>query len=286
VNDSPTRTLFVNTRVVIAIAFGLAAALSFWFSDLGHLRSRLSGRAPTLGYRIVEVAPHDPTRFTQGLAVDGDFLFESSGRYGQSAVVAERSGKVEQRRELPPELFAEGLTLIGDRIVLLTWREGLGIVLSRTLELLGTFPLQSEGWGVATLQTDNRGEVLVMSDGTSLLRVLDGRDYSVIRRIQVRDHGRAVPLLNELEVANGLIYANVYTTDKVAIINPANGDVVAWLDLSALRASLPYVDNWDAAENVLNGIAYLKGPAEFLVTGKLWPLQFRIQISEVPRIDQ
>jgi glutamine cyclotransferase len=123
-----------------------------------------------------------------------------------------------------------------------------------------------------------------MSDGTSTLRFMDATDYKALRQIVVRDGSKEITNINELEAANGFIYANVWLTDKIAVINPISGKVVAWLDLSKLKTMFSLPANWDSTDNVLNGIAYDPKSKHFYVTGKRWPALFEIAIDKLPRV--
>jgi len=226
-------------------------------------------RAPVQGYEVVAAWPHDPDAFTQGLLYADGRLYESTGRYGASSLrrTEIESGTVLQRRDLPRRYFGEGIALLDGKIYLLTWRSGTGFVFAHdSFALLGTFRYQGEGWG---LTTDGRS--LIMSDGSAVLRFLDPGSLRVERRLEVRDGGVPVALLNELEYVRGEIYANVWQRETVARIDPASGRVLGWIDLSGLhRARDP--------DAVLNGIAYDAVRERLFVTGKLWPRLYQIRV--------
>lgn len=229
-----------------------------------------SGSTPIYGYRVVNVYPHDRDAFTQGLVYDGGVLYEGTGLYGRSTLrrVELETGRVLERRRLPRHVFGEGITVFGDRIIQLSWRSQIVLLYDkRTLQLLSQTPYAGEGWGLT-----HDGTQLIISDGSANLRFLDPRTLAVVRRIEVRDERGPVASLNELEHVRGEIYANVWQTDRVAVISPQTGRVRAWIDLGGLLSAD------DAPVDVLNGIAYDKERDRLFVTGKLWPKLFEIQV--------
>ena len=227
------------------------------------------------GYRVVQSFPHDPAAFTQGLLFRDGRLFESTGGYGFSTVreVELETGRVLRERRLGDGLFGEGLALVGERLVQLTWREGVGFVYdARTLRTLDDFAYDGEGWGLAA-----DGDRLVMSDGTATLRHLDPTTFRESHRVTVTGPDGPVAGLNELEFVDGALYANVYQTETIAVIDPADGRLRGWLRLDGI---LPVVfRREDTAE--MNGIAYDTGTGRLFVTGKRWPRLFEIEV--VPR---
>ena len=230
-----------------------------------------SSSSPTVySFRVVNTYPHDPNAFCQGLDFDGTTLFESTGQYGQSTVrrVNLETGKVEKQLHLDKRLFGEGLTLIHDKVVQLTWKQGLGYVYNaKTLKLQGTFKYNGEGWGLT-----HDGNHLIISDGTDKLRFFDPISFSHVRTIRVKDGDRSVRQLNELEYVRGQIFANVWHSNRIAMIAPKTGKVVGWVDLSGL------LDKPIGREAVLNGIAYEENVDRLFVTGKNWPQLFEIQL--------
>lgn len=227
---------------------------------------------PVYGYKIVNVHPHDPEAFTQGLIFEDGFLYEGTGMYGESTLrkVELETGKVLEFRGLPANYFGEGITSWEKYLIQLTWRERKGFVYEKKgFRLIREFSYSGEGWG---LTHDKRS--LIMSDGSSKLYFLDPRTFQQIRKIEVHDHGVPVSNLNELEYVKGKIYANIWLTDRIAIISPKTGVVEAWIDLAGLRrtAGLP------PRADVLNGIAYDNKGDRLFVTGKLWPKLFEIKI--------
>jgi glutamine cyclotransferase len=227
-----------------------------------------------LGYQIVSTRPHDSTSYTQGLQLTGGRLFESSGQYGESTVreIEPATGKVLRKRPLAKTVFGEGLTVIGKETWVLTWKEKTAYVLETdTFKPVRTHTYQGEGWGLTT-----DGKQLIMSDGSSDLRFIDPKDFSVKKTLAVKDGKSPVKNLNELEWIDGQIFANVYLTNKIARISPEDGQVTGWLDLTGLKNQLSIPNKAE----VLNGIAYDSSTGNLLVTGKYWPQMFEIRIGK------
>ena len=223
-------------------------------------------------YRVIASHPHDPDAFTQGLLFADGKLYESTGGYGQSTlrIVDLTSGRVLRERRLPDNRFGEGLALSGGRLHQLTWKAGIGSIHDvSNLAAVGEFRYEGEGWGLAA-----NADSLVMSNGSAELCFLDPTTLTEVRRHQVRDGTEPVTGLNELEYVEGDLYANVWPSDRIAIINPANGQVRGWLDLTGL---LPLVFRTPRTD-VLNGIAYDAAGKRLFVTGKHWPRLFQIEV--------
>jgi len=238
--------------------------------------SLAAAQTPVYTYKVVHTYPHDPLAFTQGLEFHDGFLYEGTGLEGQSSIrkVDLETGKVLQAATLDEQYFGEGITLVRDRIVELTWRAHQGFVYdAATFERLKIFTYPGEGWGLT-----HDAEHIYMSDGSAELRIWDPVTLRELRRITVRDAGRPVPMLNELEFVKGEIYANVWQTDRVARISPTDGQVLGWIDLTGL---LPVAERGRGAD-VLNGIAYDVTHDRLFVTGKLWPKLFEIQLTRAP----
>lgn len=230
-------------------------------------------RTPVQSYRIVNLYPHDPNAFTQGLVFRDGHLFESTGRYGQSTLrkVDLATGRVLEQRRLEPMYFAEGLTAWDGSLVQLTWQSNLAFVYDpATFSIRRTFTYPGEGWGLTHDQ-----DALILSDGTDVLRFLDPKTFREVRRVSVRDGRAPVRDLNELEYVNGEIYANVWHTNRIARIAPQSGRVIGWIDLAGLLPASYRLD----AEAVLNGIAYDAAGNRLFVTGKLWPRLFEIRVT-------
>ena len=228
-------------------------------------------------YEVVRSFPHDTRAFTQGLAVEGDILFESTGNYGQSTLrqVALQTGAVERIRRLSSTIFGEGLALYDGKIIQLTWKSGVGFIYDRdTFELLRSVSYPGEGWGITY-----DGERFIMSDGSSTLYFRDKVTFEETGRVFVRDGDGQVRNLNELEYVKGEIYANIWQEDRIARINPETGRLTGWIDLEGLLES-GGSEGANGTEDVLNGIAYDAEGDRLFVTGKWWPRLFQIRLIE------
>jgi len=241
------------------------------------LASPRATAAPTIGYRVVRITAHDPLSFTQGLAISDGYLIEGTGIYGRSRLTIHdrATGKLLHETKLRRDEFGEGVTVAGNRVIQLTWMNAVGYVYDLALRQVGSFPLSSEGWGLAY-----DGKVLILSDGSSRLSFIDPMKFSIVGSIAVTDSGKAVERLNELEVIDGLIVANVWQTDRLAVIDPKTGQVRAWLNLEALRRDLPPFPRELETDFVLNGVALVPENGHWLVTGKCWPTMFEIEIEK------
>ena len=226
--------------------------------------------APVFGYRVVNEYPHDRGAFTQGLVYVDGTLYEGTGLTGQSTLreVDLETGEVLRSVALDPDLFGEGIAVLGDRIYQLTWRSQTCIVYDRdTFEQLGTFGYRTEGWGLTT-----DGERLIMSDGTDRLVFRDPDTFAELGAVEVRDGDQPVPYLNELEYIDGEVWANVWRTDFIAQIDPTTGRVTGWIDLTGL------LNRGQRRADILNGIAHDPATGRIFVTGKLWPKLFEIAL--------
>ncbi|MHA6722126.1 glutaminyl-peptide cyclotransferase [Sphingomonas sp. RS2018] len=233
--------------------------------------------APVARYTVEVVArhPHDARAFTQGLLAHDGRFYESTGREGQSEVrrVTIADGRVEARRAIPSAEFGEGLALHGDILTSLTWKDGIAHRWDRTtLKAKGTRRYTGEGWGLTTA-----GSMLVLSDGTPNLRFLDPETFAERRRIAVSLRGRPIDQLNELEMVDGEVFANVWQTDYIVAIDPADGHVTKIIDASALARQVTVTD----PDAVLNGIAWDAAAKKLYLTGKLWPAVFEVRLVPV-----
>ena len=224
-------------------------------------------------YQVVGVFPHDPGAFTQGLVYLKGVLFETTGLNGRSSLrkVDLQTGRVLQQTDLPSQYFGEGMTILGDRIFQITWQNQKGFVYNlSTFAVEKEFAYTGEGWGLTT-----DGHALILSDGTHVIRFLDPVTFKVLRTISVFAHGQPLRMLNELEFIKGEIYANVWQTNTLVRIDPANGNLLGTVDLTGLL--LP--EDYRGRPDVLNGIAYDSAQDRLFVTGKLWPKLFEIQLK-------
>lgn len=227
------------------------------------------------GVEIIASYPHDAQAFTQGLLYADGVLYESIGRRGQSALrrVDIESGTVLAEQRLDDKYFGEGLALVGETLVQLTWQAGTGLVYDRdSLKPLEKFSYAGEGWGLTY-----DGKRLIMSDGTATLRFLDPRDYSQTGELLVTHQGQPVNFLNELEMVDGEIWANLWRYDLIVRIDPDSGEVTGAADAGSLRQQLPAGYKVD----VLNGIAYDEKTGRLWLSGKLWPRLFEVRLRPV-----
>lgn len=224
-------------------------------------------------WRVVRVFPHDTTAFTQGLIFRDGYLYESTGRKGQSEIrkIRLETGEVVQRQPLEDEYFGEGLTAWNDQLIQLTLSSGTGFVYDiHTFEERRTFQIEGEAWGLT-----NNDQELIMSDGSSTLYFLNPESFQVIRRITVKENGEPVSDINELEMISDRIFANRLFSDEILLIDPASGGVTGRVDLERLVTRVKAKHS----VSVLNGIAYDSQNDRMFITGKLWPNIYEIEIS-------
>jgi glutamine cyclotransferase len=229
-------------------------------------------------YQIAETFPHDHNAFTQGLVFETGFFYESTGRHRFSSVrkVDPPTGEILKRYNLDDNYFGEGLTVVDDQIIQLTWRSKVGFVYDKeSFKLLKTFNYQTEGWGITY-----DGNRLIMSDGTENLYFLDPETFEIKSQVRVLDGDDPVKRLNELEYIKGEVFANVWMTENIVRINPETGEVIGWISLQGLKDRAILVPSVDF---VLNGIAYDKINNRIFVTGKLWPKIFHITLVPIDR---
>ena len=271
------RKVALVRRLTNTLIVGLSASAGAFlvFSCLSLQGCSIPGNpdvTPIYSYDIVSTYPHDPDAFTQGLVFDEGVLYEGTGRWEHSTLrrVELETGDILQIRELSDQLFGEGITVYGERIIQLTWQSNIGLVYDRdSLELLEEFSYSTEGWGIT-----HDGTRLIMSDGTSTLHLLDPQTFEEIGRVEVFDDDGPVTRLNELEYVQGEVYANVWQTDRIAMIAPETGRVVGWIELEGLLSE----EDRSQPVDVLNGIAYDAQTDRLFVTGKLWPKLFEIEL--------
>lgn len=234
---------------------------------------------PTIyGYEIINTYPHDKKAYTQGLEYYNGFLYETTGRRGQSSLrkVEIKSGKVLQKIDLDKKYFGEGMTIVDDKIIWLTWQNNKGFVYDlNSFDQIGEFEYNQskEGWGLTQNETE-----LIKSDGTNKIWFLDKSTQEEKRALQTYTHDRALSQLNELELINGKLYANYYQKPIIAIINPANGVVEGLINLKGLEAEMKKSQKLVEDDEVLNGIAYDAKNDRLFVTGKNWGNLFEIKL--------
>lgn len=279
--ESPANRPNVNNNTVINAA-----------KNVNSTTQSSTNNLPVYTYEIVNTYKHDPKAFTQGLVFHDGFLYESTGQEGESSLrkVETASGKVLQKHELADDVFAEGMTILGDKIYQISWRDGICFVYNLSdLKPLQELRYNGEGWGLT-----NDGTNLIMSDGTHLLKFVDPQTFKVVRALPVfQEADKPLYLLNELEYVKGEIWANIWHSEEkttgttqgnlpnigkpnyIARISPETGKVVGWIDLAGISPE----DSGENSENTLNGIAYDAANDKIFVTGKNWKKLFEIKIK-------
>jgi glutamine cyclotransferase len=274
----------INIRIpsLITVIFGILLQIipSLSYESLSSAFSSMvliiQEPPPKIQYKIVNTFPHPPGSFTQGLAFSKGFLYEGTGKYGLSALrkIRLETGEILKENKLPFNKFGEGITILNEKIVQLTWYARTGYVYDRdSFQILRTFryPFPIEGWGIT-----NDGRHLIMSDGSHRLYLIDPETFSPKRILEVYDHNGPVYKINELEYIEGAIFANIWQASKIIRIDPNSGIVTGIINLSELvpKQFRGHLDN------VLNGIAYDSERKRIFVTGKMWPQIFEIKLLE------
>jgi len=244
--------------------------------------AKTSANVPVYTYEIVKTYPHDSNAFTQGLVFRDGVLYESTGEYGDSTLrkVDLSSGKVLQKQDVAEDFFAEGMTILNDKIYQITWRERTAFVYDLNFKLLKEMRYQGDGWGLT-----NDGTNLIMSDGTHVIRFVNPENFQTVRTVAVfRENGQPLMNLNELEYVKGEIWANIWHSEQpnivgkpnyIARIDPNSGKLLGWIDLSGISPE----DVSRDSENTLNGIAYDEASDRIFVTGKNWRKLFEIKVK-------
>ena len=259
----------VALLVVVILLISAAIFVSLNMEKPGSSTARL------YTYSIVSIFPHDRSAFTEGLFYDNGFLYESTGLNGASTLrkVDLSSGQVLQEVSLSTQYFGEGIAIVNDTIIQLTYLSNIAFIYNEaSFTILGNFSYPTQGWGLTF-----DGKNLIMSDGSSNLYLINPETHQATKQIQVRDGNTSVHKLNELEYINGDIFANIFEQPKIAIINPATGQVKSWIDLTGLQQTY-------GSTGVLNGIAYDARGNRLFVTGKNWSNLF--EISLIPQTEQ
>ncbi len=233
-----------------------------------------SATALPVTFRVVKNYPHDTAAFTQGLLWHNGNLIEGTGREGYSELrrVDLTTGNVLQHQKLPSDVFGEGVALASDRLIQISWQNGRAFVYDeKTFNKLHEWKYQGEGWGLTF-----NGEQLIMSDGSDKLTFRDSKTFTPINTLAVTFNGKPLIRINELEWIKGKIWANVWQTDYIVIINPATGIVEQYLDCANLLGK----GSRSGREDVLNGIAYDEKNDRIFITGKWWPRLFEIELKK------
>ena len=235
------------------------------------LCSCAEGKVRQYKVRVVNQYPHDTGSYTQGLFFKDGKLYESTGQYGESSfrIVDLETGKALRKLDFGRKYFVEGSVVLGNELFILTWTNKVAFVYDAgTLEYKATYSYPRQGWGLTT-----DGRQLIASDGSSKLYFMDGK-FKVLKTLDVRLDGRSVRNLNELEYIDGKIWANVYVSDIILIINPDTGNVEATIDCSGLLPAVLRKPETD----VLNGIAVNPKDGKIYLTGKYWPRLYEVSL--------
>lgn len=227
-------------------------------------------------YRVVKTYKHDTKAYTQGLVFHNGFLYEGTGQIGESCIkkIDLNNNDIISVLNIDNSLFGEGITIYNNKIFQLTWTSFKGFIYDiNSFSLESEFTYSTQGWGITTM-----GNELVMSDGTHKLYIIDPNSFSVKSEIEVYDNKGIVDQLNELEYINGMIYANVWMTNRIIMIDPSTGIVKEDVDLSGILSEKE-LKTLDDSNDVLNGIAYDNSTNKIYITGKRWPKLFHIELK-------
>ncbi|MEO6051095.1 MAG: glutaminyl-peptide cyclotransferase, partial [Pyrinomonadaceae bacterium] len=282
------RLLFLT--IAVAISFGCSSGANnpkpnINAGNASPSNTAKAGPLPVYGYEVVKSYPHDPKAFTEGLFYHDGFLYESTGEEGESTLrkVDLETGKPVQKWDLPREDFGEGIAMIADKIYMLTWRGGLGRVFdAKDFKLIKEFSYQGDGWGMTTDGTN-----LFLTQSTHVIKVMDPENFKTIKTIPImREDGKPLMQINELEWIKGEIWANVWHSEDpsilgkpnyIARIDPNAGKLVGWIDLGGISPKDQGGNRQD--ENTLNGIAYDAATDRIFVTGKNWKKLYEIKLT-------
>ena len=280
--QDPESLFLASGYLRLAGAFVLIAGISCPLAMAAEapLMSKDARPPVILEYEIVKTWPHDRGAFTQGLIHRDGFLYESTGLNGRSSLrkVNIETGEVVQHENIDKEYFAEGLTDWNNHLIQITWQSKTGFTYDlKTFKRIGQFSYDGEGWGIT-----HDGKRLIMSDGTSSLRFLDPKTFAQTGTLDVTYQGKPLANLNELEFVRGRIFANVWQSNSIVVIDPANGRVTAQINLPGLLK----VEDRAGGVDVLNGIAYDAKKDRLFVTGKLWPKVFEIKLKKSDLLDK
>ena len=230
---------------------------------------------PTFSYKVIAEHPHDPQSFSQGLVLENGYVWESTGKYGKSKLrkIELKTGNVINEIDLDKAYFGEGLALANDKLYQLTWKAGKCFVYDRELKKINEFKYEGQGWGITFDGTD-----LLVSDGTSQIQFFDPTTFELQRVISVNHGHKRISRLNELEYADGMLYANQLGSDSIYKISPKDGAVQAIIDLTGIWPTKERPD-----DGLLNGMAVDARQRKIILTGKYCPKIFEVQFEEVNR---
>ena len=232
---------------------------------------------PEYTYTVVHTYPHDGAAFTEGLFYRGGFLYEGTGMPGKSSIrkVRLETGKIIQQYKPPEQYFGEGIVAWKNRLFELTYTTQIGFIYDlKTFTLQSTFHYPGQGWSMT-----QDGRHIIMDDGTPTIRFWNPETLKETGRLTVTANAKPVEYLNELEWVKGKLYANIWHTDRIAMIDTNTGKVTGWIDLTGLLPRTDILPEPKGAEQVLNGIAYDAKNDRLFVTGKYWPKLFEIRLQ-------
>jgi glutaminyl-peptide cyclotransferase len=255
-------------------AFARNALVACLATALAPTACAQSANIPIHPYHIIHTYPHDPSAFTEGLFYEDGYLYESTGEFVGAGVrkVKLDTGEVVQRRDTPEGYFGEGIIASGQRILQLSWKQGVGFIYDKaTFKLIDQIRYPGEGWAMT-----RDASHIYMSDGTPVIRVLDPQTFAQTGSISVTANGVPLQQINELEWVKGKIYANVWQTARIAQIDPKTGHVVGWIDMTKLVEAQKV---GDPENDVLNGIAYDAARDRLFVTGKRWKAVYEVKVE-------
>lgn len=266
---------FLLTLSLLLSCQGCQAGNELASNDLSGLKQKLiNAHIPEYQFDVINTRAHNRAYFTEGFEIDGAYLYESSGLYGKSKLVKMSldAGKIIKEITLPAKYFAEGITIFNNQIFQLSYKERTGFIYDKeSLALIKTFRINSDGWGLT-----HNDSSLIMSNGTSTLTFIDPTNQKSTRSLQVTVDNQPVNYLNELEYIDGQIFANIWPSSLIVIIDPQSGNVTGWLDIQRLVPTL----SCKPAECIANGIAYHTEDKTLLLTGKYWPTIYTVKISK------
>ncbi|MEY4659299.1 MAG: glutaminyl-peptide cyclotransferase [Crocinitomicaceae bacterium] len=245
------------------------------FTELRNVRILSDVTPERWTIEIIERYPHNQASFTQGLAFSGDQLFEGTGDPNENGAtlvgkVDLKTGQMGTKIGLDASHFGEGITILGNELFQLTWKNQKCMVYDKeTMKNIRELSYTTEGWGICT-----DGNVLFMSDGSERIYIRNPKNFQIIKTLEVYTNELPVDRLNELEYVDGLIYANIWTSNEVAVIDPQTGKVIAIIDATNL------VNEGKGNGEVLNGIAYQPKTKKLYMTGKFWPTLFEVKVRK------
>ena len=268
-------TLCKITNTIISALFSLLFSLACVAQTNSQTSSPqlTSNGIVQLDFDIIGTEQHPTNLFTQGLLIDGPWMYESSGGYGQSVLARYKASDTSLLTQMPlaKNIFAEGLTLLNDKFYLLTWRAGKMLVFDRNWNRIASHSYSGEGWGLT-----NDGVHLIVSNGSDEITFYHPEPFQAVRTIKVNGGNRRWSAINELEYANGVLWANRWFSDDILAIDPSDGSVIAKVDLSAIAKQHRVGQN--AREKVLNGLAWSEQHQAMWLTGKYWDRRYLIKI--------